>query len=62
MHRFARSVGATFSIAPDAHRTDAVPFTSLGVGIARKGWVERDQLPNSLPLEKLRKRLSARRG
>jgi DNA polymerase (family 10) len=62
MHRFARSVGAAFSIAPDAHRTDGVSFTSFGVGIARKGWVERDQVLNALPLEKLRKRLTARRG
>ncbi len=38
--------GVTISIGPDAHRTEGLDDTAIGVGIARKGWLEPGHLLN----------------
>lgn len=38
VHR-GRELGVTFVIGPDAHSRGALEWTSLGVGMARKGWL-----------------------
>lgn len=36
----ARARGATIELGPDAHSPDGLGYIDLGVGIARKGWLE----------------------
>jgi len=49
----ASKKGLITSINPDAHSTDGLKFFSLGVNIARKGWLEKKHILNSWPLEKI---------
>jgi len=35
------------SINPDAHSTDGLGYFDAGVNIARKGWLEKEQVLNS---------------
>ena len=47
-----------FSIGTDAHRTSHLQFMRYGVGTARRGWLTRDRVLNTMDLSRLRKRLS----
>jgi DNA polymerase (family 10) len=53
----AKSKGVKCVINPDAHRNEQAGFLRLGVGVARKGWLEKADVINTLPLDKLRKEL-----
>jgi len=44
-----------FSIDTDAHRTDELNFMRFGIGIARRGWLTKDMIINTMPLDKLLK-------
>jgi hypothetical protein len=37
-------------------------FLRLGAGVARKGWLEKQDVINTLPLDKLRMELQAKRN
>ncbi|MCS7008577.1 MAG: DNA polymerase/3'-5' exonuclease PolX [Chthoniobacterales bacterium] len=54
----AKSKGVLCSINPDAHSTDGFNDLYFGVAIARKGWLEKHNVLNTLPLDKLFKFLS----
>ena len=43
----ARALGATFEIGPDAHSTTSLDNMGFGVGIARKGGIERGEVLNA---------------
>jgi DNA polymerase (family 10) len=43
----ARALGATFEIGPDAHSTASLDNVGFGVGIARKGGIERAEVLNA---------------
>jgi DNA polymerase (family 10) len=58
---YAKSRGIKCVINPDAHRNEHAGFLRLGVGVARKGWLEKADVINTLPLEKLRKELQRKR-
>ena len=58
---YAKSKGVKCVINPDAHRNEHAMFLRLGVGVARKGWLEKKDVINTLPLEKLRKELQRKR-
>jgi DNA polymerase (family X) len=58
---YARSKGVKCVINCDAHRLAEAGFLRLGAGIARKGWLTRDDVVNTLPLDRLRTALSAKR-
>jgi DNA polymerase (family 10) len=60
--QYARTKGVKCVINPDAHQFEHVAFLRLGVGMARKGWLEKGDVINTLPLEKLRKELSQKRS
>jgi DNA polymerase (family 10) len=47
MVRRARDLGVTLSIGADAHSTSGMTNVAVGVGIARKGWLEPDQVLNT---------------
>ncbi len=38
---------------PDSHRNEHAGFLQLGAGMARKGWLEKKDIINTFPLEKL---------
>ena len=40
--------GVRFSIGPDAHRVEGIDYVRFGVGIARKGWLEKDDVINAM--------------
>jgi DNA polymerase (family 10) len=55
----ARGKGVKCVINPDAHRFEHAGFLRLGAGVARKGWLTKADVMNTLPLDKLRKKLNA---
>ncbi|HEV2320226.1 MAG TPA: DNA polymerase/3'-5' exonuclease PolX, partial [Verrucomicrobiae bacterium] len=57
----ARSKGVKCVINPDAHRNGHAGFLRPGAGIARKGWLEPDDIINTLKLNPLLKALKAKR-
>ena len=54
---YAKSKGVKCVINPDAHHNEHAGFLRLGAGIARKGWLEKEQVVNSLSWQKLSKEL-----
>ena len=58
---YAKNKGVKCVINCDAHRNEHAGFLRLGAGIARKGWLEKDDVINTLPLPALRKALAKKR-
>jgi DNA polymerase (family X) len=58
---YAKSKGVKCVINCDAHRNEHASFLRLGAGIARKGWLEKKDVINTLPLDKLLKELKRKR-
>lgn len=54
---YAKSKGVRCVINPDAHNNDHAGFLPLGAGIARKGWLTKNEVMNSLPWAALHKEL-----
>ncbi len=50
---YAKSKGVKCVINPDSHRNEHAGFLRLGAGMARKGWLEKKDIINTFPLEKL---------
>jgi DNA polymerase (family 10) len=59
---YARSKGVKCVINPDAHRNDDASYLRLGAGVARKAWLTKADVINTLPLDKLRKELAKKRS
>jgi DNA polymerase (family 10) len=49
----AKEKGVTIEIGPDAHSTRSLDWVELGVGMARKGWLEAGDVLNARPLEEV---------
>src|SRR2546422_1833820 len=58
---YAKSKGVKCAINCDAHRAEHAGYLRLGAGIARKGWLTKEDVINTLPLERLRHELGAKR-
>jgi DNA polymerase (family 10) len=58
----AKQKGVKCAINPDAHRVDRLQDLWFGIGIARKGWLTRDDVMNCLPLGKIEKELARKRA
>jgi DNA polymerase (family 10) len=58
----AVKAGVTISIGADAHSTNGMDNIELGVGIARKGGLTRDQVLNARPLEGFLEHVARRRA
>jgi len=43
----AKEMGVMFVINPDAHHTSEIAYFEYGVGVARKGWLEKDDVLNT---------------
>ncbi len=57
----AKQKGVKCVINPDAHRTERLQDLWFGIGIARKGWLTKDDVVNCLPLGKIEQALQAKR-
>jgi DNA polymerase (family X) len=57
----AKQKGVKCVINPDAHRTERLQDLWFGIGIARKGWLIKDDVVNCLPLGKIEAALRAKR-
>jgi DNA polymerase (family 10) len=51
--RKAQEIGVTLSINTDAHNYQMLEHMKYGVGVARKGWIEKDTVMNTWSKEKL---------
>ncbi|OGD74970.1 MAG: hypothetical protein A2Y64_02660 [Candidatus Coatesbacteria bacterium RBG_13_66_14] len=58
----AREQGVPVALNPDAHRAGMFDTVALGVGIARKGWLTKSDVLNTLELPELLAWLTARNG
>ena len=59
--RTAKLLGVTIEIGPDAHSTHGLDNVEFGVGIARKGWLEADDVLNTQSAEEILARARRRR-
>ena len=59
---YAKSKGVKCVINCDAHRKEHAGFLRLGAHIARKGWLEKADVINTLPLKELMKALKTKRS
>lgn len=57
----AKKQGVRVAINPDAHSVEGLGDVPYGVGIARKGWLEKGNIVNTLPLAAVEKFLKQRR-
>ncbi len=55
--KMAKEKGVKFSINPDAHSIEGLEDTFLGVGIARKGWLTKKEVVNTMSLKEIEKYL-----
>ncbi|MBU4140305.1 MAG: DNA polymerase/3'-5' exonuclease PolX [Candidatus Omnitrophica bacterium] len=59
--RRARELGVKMAISTDAHMLEQLRLMYLGVTVARRGWLEKKDVVNTLPLEKLLQGLRQKR-
>jgi DNA polymerase (family 10) len=59
---YARKQGVRCVISPDAHRREHAGFLRLGAGVARKGWLTKEDVINALPLRSLWQELGRKRA
>jgi len=57
----AKQKGVKCVINPDAHRTARLQDLWFGIGIARKGWLTKDDVVNCLPLGEIQNALRSKR-
>ncbi|MGE0865260.1 MAG: DNA polymerase/3'-5' exonuclease PolX [Vicinamibacterales bacterium] len=60
--RLARDRGVRIAINSDAHEIDALGYTRWGVLTARRAWLSKDDVVNTLPVAQFRKALRRNRG
>lgn len=60
--RLARDRGVKIAINSDAHEVDALGYTRWGILTARRAWLGKDDVLNTLPLAKFRKALRRNRA
>ena len=58
--QLAKQKGVKCVINPDAHRTERLQDLWFGIGIARKGWLTKEDVVNCLPLGKIEQVLRAK--
>lgn len=59
---YAKRKGVKCVINADAHRLESAGFLRLGAGIARKGWLTKNDVINTLPLDTLQCELKRKRA
>ena len=59
--RRAKELGVKLAIGTDAHHLDQLSFIRFGVAVARRGWLEREDVLNTYSLSEV-KRILSRKG
>ena len=54
----AKEMGLTMTISTDSHKTGDLDLIEFGVGVARRGWLEKGDVLNTLSAAALKKRLA----
>ncbi len=52
--REAKKIGVKFSVDTDSHQTNHLNLMEYGIAVARRGWLEKHDVINTLPYSKLR--------
>jgi DNA polymerase (family 10) len=52
--RMAKEAGAKISLGTDAHSSHNLQFIEFGVGMARRGWLEKEDVLNTMTAEELK--------
>jgi DNA polymerase (family 10) len=60
--RKAKSMGIMTVINPDAHSTGELLYYQYGVDVARRGWLEKDDVFNTKAIDEVTEMLEGRRG
>jgi len=60
--KYAKACGVPISINPDSHSVAGLRDVDYGVGIARKGWLEKGDVLNALPLAEIEALFRSRRN
>ncbi len=60
--RMAKNRGVKVVISTDSHTTSNLPYMKYGVKMARRGWLEKKDVINTLPAGKLMGALRAKAG
>jgi DNA polymerase (family 10) len=55
--RKAKDFGVKLSLGSDAHNRDHIRYLELGIATARRGWLEKKSIINTLDLKELKKLL-----
>ena len=55
--KYAKEKGIMICINPDAHNLDGLSDVAYGIGIARKGWLEKEDVLNTKDLKEIQKYL-----
>ena len=55
--RAASQQGILIEVGTDAHSVNELEYMDLGVSVARRGWLEKKDILNTLPLKDLLKKL-----
>lgn len=55
----AKSLGVKIVINPDAHAPDELGLTRYGIDVARRGWLEKADVFNTLPLPQVKQALAS---
>jgi len=58
----AKEKGVKCVINPDAHGVEKLQELWFGVGVARKGWLTREDVVNTLPLDEIERELERKRN
>jgi DNA polymerase (family 10) len=58
----AKQKGVKCVINPDAHRVERLQDLWFGIGVARKGWLTKQDVMNCLPVGKIEQALRAKRS
>lgn len=56
--RMAKDMGVKMAISTDSHSANQLKFMKYGIGQARRGWLEKRDVINALPLTELKKLLN----
>jgi len=55
--KMARDMGVKIAISTDAHSMDNLDYMRIGIGQARRGWLEAKDVLNTCSLKELKERL-----
>ncbi|HOC39507.1 MAG TPA: DNA polymerase III, partial [Thermodesulfobacteriota bacterium] len=60
--RLAKEKGALLGIGTDAHTAEHMDYLELGLAVARRGWLEKDDVLNCLSKDELKKKLARKQA